>query len=122
MTSSRQASGAAHKEWMWTWRHRSTVENGQVGLPWTDRVAILLCHHACDLREVPEIVRDPGRQEFLQRNRAERGMFSGELELGEGEVQSAQLAEILLSQATELREQVTERATLVAADMAEAVE
>ena len=67
----------------------STAENGQVGLPRTDRVAILLGHHACDLREVPEIVRDPGCQELLQRHSAELGMLSGELELGGREAQSA---------------------------------
>ena len=98
------------------------MENGQVRLPRTDRVTILLCHHASDLCEMSEIMRHPSCQELLQRHNAERGILSGELELCGRQTQSAQFAKILLSQLTELREQVTERAILVEADVTEALE
>jgi hypothetical protein len=70
------------------------VENGQVRLPRTDRVTILLCHHASDLCEMSEIVRHPSCQELLQRHNAERGMLSGELELCGRQTPSAQFAKI----------------------------
>ena len=61
----------------WNYRCRatrsasSTRQDRQVGLPGTDRVAVLLRHHADDLADVAEIMDDPGREQLTERDRAE---------------------------------------------------
>ena len=54
-----------------------------------------------DLREVAEVVDDPGGKELLERDRAQRGVGASLRELRVSEVESAQRVEVLAAQASE---------------------
>src|SRR5262245_19400498 len=51
----------------------SARDDSEVHAPGTDLVGVLVRHHARDLDDVIEVVRDPGREELPQRDGAELG-------------------------------------------------
>ena len=62
-------------------RLNSASDDRQVRAPWADRFAVLLCHDARNLGDVPEIVRNPGREQLTQADLSEFGMLTREIEL-----------------------------------------
>src|SRR3954447_26834493 len=99
----------------------SSVQDRQVSLPRAHRCSILLRHHTSDLRQVTQVVRDPCREELLQRDAAERRMLAAQLELCRRQVERAQVSHVLRPQPAELGKKFIQPATLVTADMDKAV-
>src|SRR6476469_8811986 len=92
----------------------SSMQDRQVGFPWADGCPILLRHHTSDLRQMTKIVRDPRREELLERDAPEGRMLAAEQELRRRQVERAQVGDILRPQLAQLGEELIQRATLVA--------
>jgi PAS domain S-box-containing protein len=96
-------------------------EHGQEWHPRPDLVAILLGHHAGDLRDVPEIVYHPAREQVPQGDAAEARMVAGEVELGIAQAPGAEQLEVRVTQFGEFGQQRFQGAAHVAAAVAEAI-
>ena len=88
----------------------SAIHDRQIRAPWTDRLAILLRHHARGLRDVAEIVADPRREQLTKRHRSEFGMLARQLEILLLEVPPAQGRDIFRAQLVKLLQQILEGA------------
>ena len=72
----------------------SSIHHGKICAPRAYRLAILLRHHARRLRNVPEVVRDPRRQQLAKRDRSELRMLAFERELRLGESPTLRASQI----------------------------
>src|SRR6266511_674129 len=80
-------------------------QHGQVWHPRPNVGTVLLGHYPGDLRDMSQIVNDPGGQKLPQRHRAEAGVLSEQVELCVGQVPGLEHPEVLGTQACELIEQ-----------------
>ena len=53
-----------------------TSEHAKIRVPWTDGLAVLMCHDTRDLMQVCEVVHHPGRHQLSQGDDTQRGMAS----------------------------------------------
>lgn len=99
----------------------SAVHHGEVGAPGADRLAVLLRHDARRLRDVPQVVCDPGGQQLTQRDRSELRMLPLPGELSLREAPSSEYGQVLRPQARELVEELRERLALALTELRVAV-
>src|SRR5688572_7413138 len=92
-----------------------------IGHPGTDFTPILLRHYAHGLRNVSEIVHDPGGQQLTEGHRAKGGMLARQIQLACGQLPRAQHVEVLGSQPGKLVEQRLEPPVDVARSMPESI-
>lgn len=98
------------------------MKHGEVGQPGTHFVPQRRGKRACRLRDVTEVVGDPGGKELPERDGAQLGMFAGERKLARGEAPGTYGFEILLTEPGELIEQVGQGSAAIAFDVAEPIE
>src|SRR5687767_12304022 len=72
----------------------ASIEDREVFAPGTDRFAVALRHHAGHLRQVSEVVGDPGREVLAKRDGAEGGVEPGPGEVRRGEAEGGEAVEI----------------------------
>src|SRR5262252_7707725 len=86
-------------------RVTSAIHDGEIRAPRADGVAVLLGHHARGLRDVAEVVADPGREQLTERDRSEFRMLAGQRELRAGQLPAGERAEVAGAQLFEFVEQ-----------------
>ena len=74
----------------------------------SDRFAISLCHHARRLGDVPEVMRDPRREQLAQRHASELRMLTFEGELSFRQRPAAQHRDVIGAKPGEFIEQRAE--------------
>ena len=74
------------------------VEDAEIGAPWADGIAVLIGKYAADLVQVGQIVNSPGGEQLRKRDGAKRRMASATIKVAGIQIQSAQLAKIVLTQ------------------------
>jgi hypothetical protein len=84
-------------------------EYRQIWYPWTDLAAILLRHHTHGLRNVTEIMDDPGREQLSQCHGTERRMFAWQIQLARRELPRSHQREIVSALPGKLVEQRRKR-------------
>src|SRR5262245_29401110 len=74
------------------------ARNAQIGAPRSNLLGVLSRHHTADLRDVSEVVRDPGCQELAQGHHTKIRVAALAIEIAGGELTAAQRHEVLLAQ------------------------
>src|SRR5690349_20941089 len=102
--------------------HSSFLQDWQVLLPRADRGGVLPAHHAQNLRDVTEVVRDPRRQQLAERDAAEFGMPTAKAQPLRRDLQLGERRKARFAQAGEFINQLIERFALRLFKLCEAVE
>ena len=100
----------------------STVEDRQIGAPGSDLVAVLLRHDARRLREMPEVVHHPRREQLGERDPSQGRMLPLERQLARRQSPAAQSREVLRAQRLELIEQVAHALAQALVRLCESIE
>jgi len=98
------------------------AEHRQVRHPGAHGLGVDLPHDPRDLTQVTEIMRDPGREQLSEGDRAELGMASASAEVSRGQPERSQPSEVGLPKRLERVEQHVERFSTRGLELRKAVE
>ena len=97
------------------------LQHAQIRAPRTNRVAILVRHHARQLMHMSKIVNGPRRQKLRHRHHSQRRMFPAPAEIFAAQIQGLQRGQIFPSQPRELVKKLVQRLPLAISELRQAI-